>query len=53
MDVECVQKLFDALLNYINKVVITYQNTSQLFYFCMKVPLTRINFETLEQKHVN
>ena len=30
-----VKKLFDALVTYINRVVITFENTSALFYFYM------------------
>ena len=36
-DVQFVQNVSDTLVNYINKVVITFENTSQLFYFCIKM----------------
>ena len=41
-EVQFVQKLFNTFVNYINKVVTTFENTSQVFYFYMK-------FSILEQ----
>ena len=48
-----VQELFGTLINYINRVVFTFENTSQEFYFCMKVFHTGTNFEKPEQKRVD
>ena len=42
--------LFDTLVKYINRVVVTFENTSQLFYFCTKIFHTRATFERLEQR---
>ena len=36
-DVQFVQRPFNTLVNYINRVVITFENTFQVFYFYMKV----------------
>ena len=52
-DVQFVQDLFHTLINYINRVVVTFENTSQEFYFYMKIFHTGTNFEKLEQKRVN
>ena len=51
--VQYVQKRFDTLINYINRVVVTFQNTSQVFYFYMKIFHTGINFEKPEQKRMD
>ena len=47
------RNLFDTLINYINRIVATFQNTSQVFYFYMKILHTGTNFEKLEQKRVD
>ena len=52
-DVQFVQELFDILINYINRVVVTSENTSQEFYFYLKIFHTGTNFEKPEQKSVN
>ena len=41
------------LSNYINRVVITFENTSQVFYFYMKIFHTGPNFEKSEKKRVD
>ena len=52
-DIQFVKERFDTLINNINRVVVTFENTSQKFYFCMKIFHTRTNFEKPEQKRVN
>ena len=52
-DLKFVKGLFDTLINDINRVVVTFENTSQVFYFYMKIFHTRTNFEKPEQKCVN
>ena len=51
--VQYVQKRFDTLINYINRVVVTFENTSQVFYFYMKISHTGTNFEKPEQKRMD
>ena len=51
--VQYVQKRFDTLINYINRVVVTFENTSQVFYFYMKIFHTGTNFEKPEQKRMD
>ena len=51
--VQYVQKRFDTLINYINRVVVTFQNTSQVLYFYMKIFHTGTNFEKPEQKRMD
>ena len=51
-DAQFVQNIFDTLVKYINRVVIIFQNTSQLFYFYMKIFHIGANFEIPEQKLV-
>ena len=51
--IQFVQKLFDTLINYINRVVVTFENTSQQFYFYVKIFYTGANFEKPEQKCVD
>ena len=48
-DVEFALKLLDTLVNYINKVAITYKNIYQPFYFHMKIFHSGANFKTPEQ----
>ena len=48
-NVEFVLKLFDTLVNYINKVVIAYKNIYQPFYFHIKISHSGANFKTPEQ----
>ena len=36
-DVQFVEKLFDTVINDINRVIVTLENTSQEFYFYMKI----------------
>ena len=43
---------FDILINYIYRVVVTFENISQEFYFYMKIFNTRTNFEKSEEKRV-
>ena len=47
------KELFDTLISYINRVVVTFENTSQEFYFYMEIFHTGTNFEKPEQKRVN
>ena len=51
MDLQFVQKLFDTLINHINRAVVTFENTfsSQEFYFYTKILHTGTNFEKPEQ----
>ena len=51
--VQYVQKRFDTLINYINRVVVTFENTSQVFYFYRKIFHTGTNFEKPEQKRMD
>ena len=48
-DVQFVQELFDTLINYINRIAVTFENTSQE----LKNFSTGTNFEKPEQKLVN
>ena len=52
-DIQFVKEHFDTLINNINRVVVTFGNTSQEVYFYMNIFHTRTNFEKSEQKHVN
>ena len=52
-DLKFVKGLFDTLISNINRVVVTFENTSQEFYFYMKILHTRPDFEKPEQKCVN
>ena len=52
-DVQFFQELFDALINYIKRVVVTFENTSQAFYFYMEIFHSGTNFENPEQKRVD
>ena len=40
------------MVNYFNRVLITFENTFQLFYFCMKMFDTGAYVKTLEKKFV-
>ena len=51
-DVQFVQKIFDTLIDYIQRVVVAFENTLREFYFCMKSFHTGKNFEKLEQERV-
>ena len=48
-DVQFVQELFDTLINYNNRVIVRFENTSQEFYFYMKIFHTGTNFETRKE----
>ena len=50
--VQFLQKLFDTLISYIDRVLIKFENTSQVFYFYMKILQTGTNFVRVEQKRV-
>ena len=52
-DVQFAQELFDALISYIKRVVVTFENTSQALYFYMEIFHAGTNFENPEQKRVN
>ena len=41
------EQIFDMLSNYINRVVITFENTSQVFYFYLKIFHTGPNFRKI------
>ena len=43
--IQFVQKLFDTLINYIYRIAVTFENTSQEFYFYMTIFHTGTNFE--------
>ena len=43
-DKQFVEKLFDKLINYINRVVVTFENTSQELYSYIKILHTGANF---------
>ena len=48
-----VQKIFDTLINYINRVVITFDIISQVFYFYMNNFHTGENYEKPVQNCVD
>ena len=52
-DVQFAQELFDALISYIKRVVVTFENTSQALYFYMEIFHAGTNFENPEQKRVD
>ena len=47
-----VQKLFDTFINYIDRLVITFENNYQVFYIYMKIFHAGTNFGKPHQKSV-
>ena len=45
-DIQFIKELFDTLINNVNMVVVTFENTSQEFYFYMNIFRTRTHFQT-------
>ena len=52
-DVQFLQEPFHRLINYINRLIVRFENTSQEFYFYMKIFHSGTNFEKPEKKRVN